>query len=273
MNVFYFGEDSRRLFGVLGRPSSEAHTGVVFCPPFGDEMICTYARFARWAKELAEEGFAVLRYHPFGTGESDGTCGQFTPRGAAEDAVTAVQWLRGTAKVERVGLFGLRFGASVAVHAAAAARPDFVVVWSPIINLQQYFRELLRLRLTKELVHQKASQVKVTAKHMIAELEAGRTIDLLGYEVSPEFYRQMAGSDGWPEQAPAPEVLWLARPPEQSRAQPVVELWRKQGGRVDLQALAEPVFWEDFSSALPLQFMEVSFRWMTHRSLAPAETR
>ena len=262
MNVFYWGEDSRRLFCVLGRPAGEAHTGVVFCPPFGDEMVCTYARFARWAKELAEEGFAVLRYHPFGTGESDGTSGQFTPRGAAEDSGTAVRWLRENLKVERVGLFGLRFGASVAVQAAAAARLDFVVVWSPIINLQQYFRELLRLRLTKELVHQRADRVNVTVKDMMDELDAGRSIDLLGYELSPEFYRQMIASTSWPEQPPAPKVLWVARPAEGSRATPVVERWRSQGSQVDIELLPEPVFWEDFSSALPRQFMDVSFQWM-----------
>ncbi len=265
MDVFYFGEDSRRLFGALSRPSGAAHTGLVICPPFGDEMVCSYARFARWAKELTEAGFAVLRYHAYGTGESDGSGAAFSLEGASNDARTALRRLREHVEVEQAGFFGLRFGAAVAVLAASSAKPDFAVLWSPIVNLQQYFRELLRLRLTKELVHQQAAQVKITAKDMIRELEAGRSIDLLGYEVSPDLYRQMSVRPSWPEQPPAANVLWVARPPEESRAVAVAETWRGRGSQVDLRVLAEPVFWEDFSSALPHQFMDVSFRWMTQR--------
>jgi hypothetical protein len=70
VETFYFGQPSRRLFGVLDGPTRDPHAGLVFCAPFGDEMVSTYAVLARWSKELAKKGFAVLRFHPFGTGES-----------------------------------------------------------------------------------------------------------------------------------------------------------------------------------------------------------
>jgi len=75
---FYFGEEPQRIFGVLTRPAGGVQTGLIFCPPFGEEMVATYARFARWSKELTEHGFAVLRYHARGTGESGGTTKDFT---------------------------------------------------------------------------------------------------------------------------------------------------------------------------------------------------
>src|SRR5271155_1661041 len=118
MDLFFFGEDSRRIFGLLAKPAGRAHTALVFCPPLGEEMVSTYARFARWSKDLADQGFVVLRYHPRGTGESAGSSKDFTLDGAAEDAAAAVKWLRENVEVDRVGIFGLRFGASAAVHAS-----------------------------------------------------------------------------------------------------------------------------------------------------------
>src|SRR5713226_9805042 len=78
LEILYFGEDSHRMFGVLHRPTGKAHTGLVFCPSYGDEMVVSYTPFARWAKELAEKGFAVFRYHPYGVAESDGTSADFS---------------------------------------------------------------------------------------------------------------------------------------------------------------------------------------------------
>jgi uncharacterized protein len=273
VETFFFGDESRRLFGALTRPVDTIRAGVVFCPPFGDEMVCTYSRLAQWGKELAEEGFAMLRYHPFGTGESDGDCADFTLQGASDDTLTAAKWMRQTVCPEPLGLFGLRLGAAVAVQAATRVRPDFLILWSPIINLRRYFRELLRLRLTKEMVHQKADRVRLTANDMIAELEAGRTIDIVGYDIAPEFYRQMSASETWAEQPPAPRVLWVARPQEESLASPVVERWRKHGGHVDFLALPDPVFWEDFSSGMPEKFAQATLRWMAELIAQPAVTR
>jgi exosortase A-associated hydrolase 2 len=260
MDHFYFGDKPKSTFGVLTRPTGKAHTGVVFSPPFGEEMVATYARFARWAKELATQGFAVLRYHPRGTGESEGGSKEFTLKSATEDAAAAVRWMRECSGCERVGIFGLRFGASVV--ALADTKADFGVLWSPVTNLRIYFRDLLRLRLTKELIHQRADHVKVTAKDLTAELDAGRSIDLLGYEACPELYRQMIATEAWPKTPPASDVLWLDLPLATAQAGMIAQEWRNLGSRVDVQTFREKIFWEDFSSDFPHQFAEASISWM-----------
>ncbi len=262
MQTFYFGNPDRRLFGVLTGPTGPAHTGLVLSPPFGEEMICTYARLAQWSKQLSEQGLAVLRYHPLGTGESDGTFADFTPDGAAADAAAAVDYLRRNLRVDRIGLLGVRFGATVAARAAPLTQPDFLILWSPVIDQRQNFRELLRLRLTKELVHQQANSVRATARNLIERLEAGHTIDVIGYEISPEFYRQISAWQGWSDNPPRTSVLWVDRVPDASKSRSVVELWRKRGTPVDFALADQPVFWEDFSAGLPHQFIDISWRWM-----------
>lgn len=271
MEQFFFGEDSNKLFGVLARPSGRAHTGIVICPPCGEEMVSTYARFARWSKELADRGFAVMRYHARGTGESDGKSTDFTVTGAAEDAASAVKWMRENGNVERVGLFGLRFGATAAVHAKAEA--DFLILWAPILNLRTYIRDLLRMRITKDMIHLRADRVKVTAKDLTAELEAGRSIDLLGYETSPELHRQMTTLASWPDEAPCQEILWLTLPSEHTQAETIASVWKNRGCHANVLAFKEQIFWEDFSSDFPHQFAETSIAWMDRTPVEAAGAR
>jgi exosortase A-associated hydrolase 2 len=263
METFYFGGESRRLFAALSRPSGRARAGLVVCPAFGDEMVTTYARLATWAKELTEKRFAVLRHHPFGTGESDGDCGEFSLNGAADDAIAAIQWMRANVGSDLLGLFGLRLGAAVAAISALAAKPDFVVLWAPIVDTRRYFRELLRWRLAKELVHQRVERVVLTVNDMMAQLEANQTLDLVGYEISPEFYRQMTSGNCWPQQPPSARILWVARPQEETKAESIVAPWRERGARVDLVIAPEPIFWESISLALPRGFSDATFQWIT----------
>lgn len=262
LEVFYFGPETRRLFAALHEPRDNAHTAVVFCPSYGDEMVTTYASFARWSKELAQKGFVVFRHHPAGTGESEGAPEKFSVESAVNDAVAAVSYLRERVHLEKVVLFGLRFGALVAARAATVCRADGLIFWSPVVNPRHYLRDLLRLQLTKEMVHQQADQVRITTKSMIEELEAGRSVDIMGRLLGPEFCRHMNEPGLWPDRAPAEAVLWLSRPQERAQAEPLVEDWKKHGDRVEFQVHGEPAFWEAHSSAFARKFAQISSAWL-----------
>ena len=262
MEIFNFGPGSRKLFGVFDGPGPKAHTALVFCPPFGEEMITSYARLALWSKALAKKGFAVLRFHPFGTGESDGTFLDFTLEGALQDTRMAIACLRERVAVERVGLFGLRFGAYLAAQAAMDFHADFMLLWSPVTDLRQYLRELLRTRLTAELIHLKADQVRFTTRQMVGEFEAGRSVDILGYEFSPELYKQMTLAPAWPAHPPSPKALWLSRVSERLQLVSLPADWSKEGGTTSMQFLPEVPFWEEFSSVFPGKFAGASEEWL-----------
>ena len=268
MEHFYFGPQSRRLFGALSRPAGNASIGLVFCPPFGLEMSFTYAYFARWAKELSARGVAVLRFHPFGTGDSDGTSGEFTLDGMLNDTLEAVSYLSEVAKPHRVGLFGLRLGAFVAAHAVEASRADFLMLWSPVISMRQYVRELLRQQLAKELVHQQVERVRMTTQNMISELEAGRSLDLIGGEFSAELYRQMDADPQWPGRPSAPHVLWLGRPRERNQAAGIVDSWRQRGVGAEFGLLEESPFWESGAGRFPETFTKASVAWLEKKRAA-----
>ncbi len=265
--VVCFGTESHRMFGVLHRTLGQARAGIVLCPPYGEEMVASYTHFTRWAKELARQGFVVFRYHPYGTGESEGEPRDFTLESAKSDAIEAVHYLKNRVRLNCLGLFGLRFGGFVAVQAATVCQPDFLVLWSPVVQPRQYCRDLLRLLLTKELVHQRTEQVRVTTRALVEELEAGRPVDIMGYDMSPEFYRQMSANPPFPEAPPASDVLWVTRPPEGTSAATVAGNWRASGKSVELRSLDGPAFWEDWEFGFPENFAQATSNWLTQKTM------
>lgn len=262
MEACYFGTESHRLYGVVPEQAKSASTALVFCPPFAEEMVTTYARFASWSKQLGGEGVPVVRFHPFGTGESGGSFGDFTLSSAVNDACSAVELARQRVESARLGYFGLRLGGTIAMLAASRQPVDVLVLWSPITNLQQYVRELLRGLLAKEMVHQGVTKVRRNTQDMIAEFDNGRPLDLMGYEFSPQLYREMMAAQKWPDAPPAKHVIWLARPTEEKSASAIVEQWKKSGSRVDFAVLPEPAFWEEFGSSFADRFAAKTLEWL-----------
>lgn len=262
MEACYFGTESHRLYGVVPQAEDSASIALVFCPPFAEEMVTTYARFATWGKELSAEGIVALWFHPFGTGESGGSFGDFTLSSAASDARSAAELARQRLAPARLGYFGLRLGGTIAMLAAGQHPVDLLVLWSPVINRAQYMKDLFRGLLAKEMVHQGSTRVRCTTADMYAELEAGRPVDVMGYEFSSQLYREMASAEKWPETPPAKHVIWLARPAEAKSAAAIVEQWKKSGSRIDFAVLPEPAFWEEFGSSFANRFAAKTLEWL-----------
>ncbi|HEY7616796.1 MAG TPA: alpha/beta hydrolase [Terriglobales bacterium] len=262
METCFFGTDSHRLYGVVHGGAKSAPTTLVFCPPFAEEMVTTYARLARWSKQLEAEGISVVRFHPFGTGESGGTFREFTLQSAVSDACTALEFARQRLRSARLGYLGLRLGATLAVQAACIRPVDLLILWSPIISISQYLRELVRAQLAKEMVHQGATSVRRTTNDMLTELKSAGSMDLLGYEFSHQLYREMITEWNWPETPPAKHIIWLSRPAEAKSATPIVEGWKHSRSRIDFAVLPERAFWEEFGSAFADQFATTTLDWL-----------
>lgn len=132
------------LIGNAGRPihavfsaasGKRRRRAVVFCPPFGAEFQRTHRAGRLLAQRLAANGFDILRFDYYGTGDSSGEDHEFNAEGAVEDALAAVTEAKDLSKARRVTLIGMREGASVALRAAArAGGVDRVVLWDPLVG-------------------------------------------------------------------------------------------------------------------------------------------
>ena len=260
----FFPSSAARLFGVLHSPDGASRdTGLVFCPAFAEEHKQGYRVFVELARRLEGQGFASLRFDYRGTGDSEGPFTDFTLAGALDDIGAAAALLRERARVERVGLVGLRLGASLAWRAAergldAAA----LVLWQPIVNGKLFYR----LNIRRMLIRQMMTDGKARGERDTAD---AATIDLDGFLASRAMCKEIEAldlaADGLP---PAPSLLvQLAHTAEPvAELQPLVEKLRPDLDRF-LPLVIEP-FWQRLGHVDCAPAIEATVEWLVDRSPA-----
>jgi pimeloyl-ACP methyl ester carboxylesterase len=146
MNPFYFGERSRRLFGVYhaGGATNGPSRALVLCNSWGAEYINAHRTVRQAAIQLAAAGLHVLRFDYFGTGDSAGDLTEANVAMWEDDIRTALREVMAISGAANVGLVGLRFGALLANRVAATndVKVDQLVLWDPIVSGTAYLDEL-----------------------------------------------------------------------------------------------------------------------------------
>ena len=176
----FFESDSFRLYGVLHTPQDQARgLGVIFCAPFAEEQKQAYRVFVEVARRLEELGIPSLRFDYRGTGDSQGPFTDFSLAGAKRDIQAAATFLRERTGVERIGLIGLRLGASLALQAADCRLPTAacLVLWQPIVDGALFYK----LNIRRMLVRQMMTHGKATGER---DTGSADTIDLDGFLAS-----------------------------------------------------------------------------------------
>jgi len=189
---FYFYRGVTRLFGMLHAPSAPGSSlAYVMSHPFGEEKLWSHRVFVVFARTLAARGIPVLRFDYTGAGDSAGETASTSVDTYLDDLGAAVEAL--VARVPaatRVGLVGLRFGASLAAQFAERARltQKFPVVlggplalWDPILDGESYIQELLRINLSTQLAVY--GKVQESREVLVERIRAGGIANVEGYEI------------------------------------------------------------------------------------------
>ncbi len=175
----------------LGRPRS---LGWVLSQSYGPDQITLQGLEVPLARALSAAGFPVLRYHARGYGDSELTADHVTLETQLEDAVRAVELLCSSVEIMRVGLTGLRFGATIAAltadHLADGTIPvSAIALWEPIAKGRVYAQSLLRLGVMTELV----SRGRVDGAPDPADtLREHGVLDVQGFPVRADAVEQMS---------------------------------------------------------------------------------
>lgn len=146
MLAFRFGPANQQLYGCLHQPAagvSRQH-GVLLCNPFGQEAIRGQRLVRILAERLSRQGFHVLRFDYFGTGDSDGDDTEGSLEQWARDIQLADLELRRRVGSAPVSWVGFRLGATLAAIASRSATiaPERLVLWEPVVNGSAYIEEM-----------------------------------------------------------------------------------------------------------------------------------
>ncbi len=149
----YFDSGSHRLFGWYHAPAVVAPTGlgVLLCAPLGHEYISSHRSLRHLADRLAAAGVPVLRFDYDGTGNSSGLDTDLDRvsvwKKNIRDALATLRDLSGCA---RVGVVGLRTGATLAALVAEEVELSCAVLWAPCVRGRAFIREMKAMQLSND---------------------------------------------------------------------------------------------------------------------------
>lgn len=244
---FFMSGAAGEIFAICHMPAgAEARSGILFFPPFAEEMNKSRRMVTLTARRLAALGCAVLIVDPFGTGDSQGDFAEARWPVWRDDMIAAVRWLeeRGIA---RVSFWALRTGALLAADTAASLGRalDRLVLWAPVTRGELFVSQFLRLKVASGML---SGEGGLTTKEMRAGLATGEALEVAGYDLSPGLVSTM---EGLRLQDLAPKafrhVHWFEIAAESGReAGPavtrIVDAWRS-AATVSLASVTGDLFW------------------------------
>jgi exosortase A-associated hydrolase 1/exosortase A-associated hydrolase 2 len=229
-------------------PGVAVRGDVLYCPPFGEEMNRCRAMVSMQARALAARGIGTLIVDPHGTGDSAGEHVEASWAQWRDDLEQGLAWIRRSGR-PCVATWGARLGALMAVEISLAdgCIPN-VLLWQPVLNGKQFLTQFLRIRIAADL--ERAGGVKSTDE-LRREFEAGRPVEVSGYEVSPELGRALDGLAFPSVQALAGrvavswfEILAGADSPVPRTSLSCTDGLRAAGATVDFRSVIGPPFWQ-----------------------------
>jgi alpha/beta superfamily hydrolase len=177
------------LYEPLGDRQPE---GWVICHSFGQEQSHLMEHEVAVARALAMAGFATLRFHGQGYGDSMGDPEDVGLRSHLADTHDAVGLLTEQPGIERVGVLGARFGGLVAALAADREGLPLLALWEPATQGSAYMRELLRTQAAFELTTDDAGPGEAdSSASVLEELQTKGWADVKGLRVSREAYEEI----------------------------------------------------------------------------------
>ncbi len=147
----YFGCENNRLLGWLHKAPfvKQGDCCVVLCPPLGVEYMSTYRSIRYIADYFALAGIPALRFDYHGTGDSSGyNRNEDRVPFWIESIEQAYQQIKLATGCSKVGMFGLRLGATLATLAAEKLELEFLILWSPLESGRRYIREIKTIQMT-----------------------------------------------------------------------------------------------------------------------------
>lgn len=247
----FFEHDGARLFGVLYEPVVDAERpkgrGIVFCAPFAEEAGISQKVCVEFARVLARRGYHVLRFDYRGCGESEGDSDSVTLGTQSADVQAATGWFRRNVG-PRVGLGGLRLGASLAAMVAAKDPSiESLALWEPVAWPADHIKNFLRMQVVADNVL--AGRVVATREELLGRLKSGHTVDVLGYPFTSECVRDFLEADllGQIGGTHGPTLVMAIGRQTRSRKdlQAIVDAYVERGRPVDFDRAAEQPFWID----------------------------
>jgi pimeloyl-ACP methyl ester carboxylesterase len=219
------------LFVVLHRPADRPVLGwLTVCGSLFAEQHTDYRREVRLARMLAFAGLAVARFHYRGLGNSAPAPASLDA--FARDALDVTQTALRLTPASRTAFLGVGVGSLVASRALADHPEAPLLLWKPVVDGAQFFRNFFRARLIA------ATRLGVTkpgdTNELLARLVSEGQVDVMGFTVGASLYDSLMTAR-LAETLPRHPRRILVQPFRGTGLERLAADWRAAGCLVDVQ--------------------------------------
>ncbi len=269
--AFYFENEGKRLFAILYSPrNSSGNKGIIFCHPYGEEKQLSYRVLVRFARELYDKGFYILRFDCRGYGDSQGDIEDATLETQITDTIKAIDLLKDRFGIEKISLLGLRLGGTIATLIAEQdSRIDKLILWSPIIKGKEYLEELIKKKLFLDV----SSMAPTSKSQIIEELKSKGVVNIQGHHLTQELYKEFSGIDLTTHVSNFRGPVFISTikdtPTHYRSFEVLSEIYRKKGVLCELKVIDEKVFWDVrplYEWYFPEQLYKETLKWILGNS-------
>ena len=196
-NQFYSGSieydfwsaPTGKIFTAIHSPKNgQKKCIIVLLNPIFEERSRSHRYLYNWSRYLAYHGYMVIRFDYIGQGDSDGDSDKLTLKGQLDTLAFVIEYVKKHLPSYKIGIHGLRWGASVAKLFTIQNPVDHLVLWEPILDGRDYLMKALRMNLATQLIIYK--RVVEDRKALVGKLEAGQAVNIDGYHLSPDLWKQ-----------------------------------------------------------------------------------
>ena len=243
--VRFFGPDRLKMFGCMHLPAGQPVGGVVICSSIQAEFLKNLRREVLLGHALAQRGFAVVRWHYRGAGNSDGSSEDMTFETMCDDTAAAAGWLQDATGVDSLVFAGTRWGGLVAATVAGGHPGAPLALWEPAADSSRYFREVFRSRLIREL--KEGSEEAASSTSLVDQLNESGSLDVLGYSIDKPLYDSAMGhtlADGLGAGARPILLIQIGRNKAlRGEYRKLVTRWQETGCAVSTHVVEEELAW------------------------------
>lgn len=246
MTPLMLGPPSRRVFGLFHAAEGPraSDTAVLLCPPMGHEALRSHRFYRLLALRLARLGFDVLRFDPYGTGDSPGGDEEGDLLGWRSDIKEAhSELVRRSKNTGRVVWFAARLAGSLAIQASPLLqhRPKKLVLWEPVLDGAPYLQTLREKHVDElELSH---AIPRADWRRQLRQDPTSFTEEALGFAISPMLQQQILDLE--PQTltvSPVVDTTVIAKP-DDLKTQQWAAAQRAAGAKVQDEALMHSLIW------------------------------
>lgn len=193
MHPFLFGPPHRRLFGLYhpAQPGApRRRESVLLCAPFGQESVRAHRLLRVLADRLARDGFPVLRFDPYGTGDSAGADRALDLLGWQADIEAAHAQLMQRSPADHWAVWvAVRLAGAPAVRASRVAPGVRLVLLEPVVDGTAHLRELRERHV--EALETSFDIVDPAWRAALRHDDLREVGEVMGFELSPLLREQL----------------------------------------------------------------------------------